>query len=75
MALRSRHDALLALESVCRYLERTEPSHPAPLLLRRAQRLMHMNFREIVRDMAPAALPQLDALTGETRQPAANPGN
>ncbi|PQV48773.1 type VI secretion system protein TssA [Paraburkholderia sp. BL21I4N1] len=75
IALRSRHDALLALESVCRYLERTELSHPAPLLLRRAQRLMHMNFREIVRDMAPAALPQLDALAGEALQPAPNSGN
>lgn len=75
IALGSRQDALLALESVCRYLERTEPGHPAPLLLRRAQRLMHMNFREIVRDMVPAALPQLDALAGEPQQPAANSGN
>ncbi|WCM19364.1 type VI secretion system protein TssA [Paraburkholderia bryophila] len=75
IVLRSRHDVLLALDSVCRYLERTEPGHPAPLLLRRAQRLMHMNFYEIVRDMAPAALPQLDALAGETQRPTANPGN
>lgn len=71
IALGSRQDALVALESVCRYMERTEPGHPAPLLLRRAQRLMCMNFREIVRDMLPAALPQLDALAGEPQQPAA----
>jgi type VI secretion system protein ImpA len=33
--------------------------------LRRAQRLMQMTFYEIVRDMAPAALPQLDVLAGQ----------
>ncbi|WP_176061386.1 type VI secretion system protein TssA [Paraburkholderia sp. BCC1876] len=75
IALGSRQDAMLALESVCRYLERTEPGHPAPLLVRRAQRLMHMNFREIVRDMLPGALPQIEALAGEPQQPAASSGN
>jgi type VI secretion system protein ImpA len=63
--IRSRDDVLLALDSACAYLERTEPGHPAPLLIRRAQRLMHMNFYEIVRDMAPAALPQLSMWSGQ----------
>jgi type VI secretion system protein ImpA len=63
--INTREDVLAALESACVYLERAEPGHPVPLLLRRAQRLMHMNFYEIVRDMAPAALPQLDVLAGQ----------
>ena len=63
----SRDDVMLALRCAC-YLERTEPGHPAPLLIRRAQRLMHMTFYEIVRDMAPAALPQLDVLVGRTAE-------
>lgn len=70
--IQSRHDVLLALEEACLYLERMEPCHPAPLLLRRAQRLMQMSFYEIVRDVAPAGLPQLDVLTGQAQQPAPN---
>lgn len=64
LSIQSRDDVLVALDKACVYLESAEPGHPAPLLLRRVQRLMHMNFYEIVRDMAPAALPQLDALAG-----------
>lgn len=63
----SRESVMLALEDACLYLEQAEPSHPAPLLIRRAQRLMRMNFYEIVRDMAPAALPQVDVLAGHSQ--------
>ncbi|MGF6901823.1 type VI secretion system protein TssA [Paraburkholderia sp. GAS348] len=65
MSIRTREDVIAALENACVYLERAEPGHPVPLLLRRAQRLMHMTFYEIVRELAPAALPQLDVLTGQ----------
>lgn len=68
LSIRSREDVVLALEKACAYLERAEPGHPAPLLLRRVQRLMHMNFYEIVRDMAPTALPQIDVLAGHAEQ-------
>jgi type VI secretion system protein ImpA len=63
----SREAVVVALEDACRYLEHTEPSHPAPLLIRRALRLMRMNFYDIVRDMAPMALPQVDVLAGHTQ--------
>jgi type VI secretion system protein ImpA len=35
-------------------------------LIRRAQRLLQMNFHDIVRDMVPEALPQIEALAGRT---------
>jgi type VI secretion system protein ImpA len=63
---------MLALEDACLYLEQAEPSHPAPLLIRRAQRLMRMNFYDIVRDMAPAALPQVDVLAGHAQSTSDN---
>lgn len=63
----SRESVMLALEDACLYLEQAEPGHPAPLLIRRAQRLMRMNFYDIVRDMAPAALPQVDVLAGHVQ--------
>ncbi|MDE1183236.1 type VI secretion system protein TssA [Paraburkholderia sp.] len=68
----SRNEAMRALESACLYFESAEPGHPAPLLIRRAQRLMRMNFYEILQDIAPNALPQIDALVGnaEAHSPA-----
>ena len=63
--LRSRHDAVQMLEMVCRYMEQHEPSNPAPLFIRRAQRLIKMNFVEIVKDLMPDSLAQLEKLAGE----------
>ncbi|WP_322027268.1 type VI secretion system protein TssA [Burkholderia sp. BCC1977] len=61
----SRDDVRLGLDKMCRYFELHEPSHPAPLLLRRAQRLLALDFYEIIRDLAPESLPKLDLLSGE----------
>ena len=63
-ALRTRADALRMLESICEFLERTEPSSPAPLLIRRAQRLIGTGFLDIMRDMAPDSLPHIELITG-----------
>ncbi|MFX1762471.1 type VI secretion system protein TssA [Paraburkholderia sp. A1RI-2L] len=62
--VRSRDDASLLLEKVCLYLEACEPAHPSSLLIRRAQRLLHMTFYEIIRDMTPEAIPHIDLLAG-----------
>jgi type VI secretion system protein ImpA len=67
-ALKSRADARRALESVCEFLERTEPAHPAPLLIRRAARLLDLNFLDIIRDIAPAAATQIEDLSGLKRE-------
>ncbi|WP_175717242.1 type VI secretion system protein TssA [Burkholderia anthina] len=61
----SRDDVRIGLDKMCRYFELHEPSHPAPLLLRRAQRLLALDFYEIIRDLAPESLPKLDLLSGE----------
>ena len=63
-ALRTRADALRELDRICEWFERHEPSHPAPLLIRRAQRLMKMSFIEIIRDMAPAGFEQVQNIAG-----------
>lgn len=62
--LRSREDVLRTLERIVEYLERNEPSNPAPLLLRRAQKLMTMNFLEIIEDMAPDGLHTVRGVAG-----------
>jgi type VI secretion system protein ImpA len=63
-AIRNRADAVRELERVCEWLERNEPSHPAPLLIRRAQRLMNMTFIEIIQDMAPGGIDQVQTIAG-----------
>lgn len=63
-AINSREDVARIIDRLCEWLERNEPSHPAPLLLRRAQRLMNKNFLEIIRDMAPDGTDQVVRLAG-----------
>ncbi len=60
----SREDAIRLLEKVCKYIEQAEPSNPAPLFIRRAQRLMSRNFMEIIADLAPDILGQIQKLAG-----------
>jgi type VI secretion system protein ImpA len=62
--IRSRDDAIRMLDRVCEYMERTEPSNPAPLLIRRAQRLVSKNFIEIMEDLAPDSLGAIKGIAG-----------
>jgi type VI secretion system protein ImpA len=62
--LASRADAKKMLEQVCAYLEQAEPAHPAPLLIRRAMRLLDMSFMEIMRELTPDAVSEIEKLGG-----------
>ena len=62
--IESRSDALRAIDLVCDYLERTEPTNPAQLLLRRARRLVNKNFVELVRELAPESLNEVARVMG-----------
>ena len=62
--IRSREDAVRALERVMAYFQNHEPSSPVPLLLERAKRLVHMDFMGILQDMAPDALQQVHTISG-----------
>jgi type VI secretion system protein ImpA len=68
-ALRSREDVKRVLEQVCEYLERVEPSNPAPLLIRRASRLLDLSFIDIIQDLAPDAYGQIEKLAGIEQTP------
>ena len=62
--INSRDDALNALDRVCEWIERHEPTNPAPLLIRRAKRLMGKSFLDIIRDLAPDGLSQVERIAG-----------
>ncbi len=60
----SRDDVQVLLEKACQYLERTEPSHPSPMLIRRAQRLLELNFFQIIEELVPEGLQKIESLAG-----------
>ena len=63
-SIRTREDVVRTLDRVCDWIEKNEPTNPAPLLIRRAQRLMSKSFLDIIRDLAPDGLSQIENLAG-----------
>jgi type VI secretion system protein ImpA len=63
-SVESREDALRAIDLVCAYLERAEPTNPAQFFLRRARKLVDKNFLELVRELAPESLDQVARIMG-----------
>ena len=60
----SREDVIRALDKICDYYKRYEPSSPVPLFLIRAKRLASKSFLEILRDLTPDAVNQALAIGG-----------
>ena len=63
-AIRSRQDAIRALDAVAQFFRQNEPSSPIPLFLERAKRLVSKDFLEVLADIAPEAIPQARAAGG-----------
>ncbi len=63
-AVTSREEALRAIDLVIDYLERAEPTNPAPLFLRRARQLVGHNFLQLMKVLAPDALAEVARVVG-----------
>lgn len=63
-AIRSRQDAIRALDAVAQFFRQTEPSSPIPLVVDRAKRLVSKDFLEVLKEIAPDALAQARAAGG-----------
>jgi type VI secretion system protein ImpA len=61
----SREDVLRALDKIVAYYTRHEPSSPIPLFIERCKRLVTMNFKDIVKELVPDAIRQVEVLTGQ----------
>ncbi len=66
--IRSREDVIRVLDKACDYYQRNEPSSPIPLLLTRAKRLAAKNFLDIIRDLSPEAMAQIELISGIDNQ-------
>lgn len=64
LKITTRQDAIVALDKICEYYDRFEPSSPLPLLLKRARRLSNKSFLEIIKDISPDILHQVESLGG-----------
>lgn len=72
----NRAEARRLIVVISDFIERTEPSHPAPLLLRRAAKLLDAkDFFEIVREMTPDGMRQLEVIAGRPDKPADDGSN
>ncbi|KQO26157.1 hypothetical protein ASF11_00065 [Acidovorax sp. Leaf76] len=64
LEIRTRDDAIKQLVKIAEFLESTEPTNPASLLIRRSAKLMGMSFIDILRELAPQSLQQIEVITG-----------
>lgn len=62
--VRTREDAIRAIDMVCDYLDQAEPTNPAQLFLRRGQQLIGQNFLQLIKALAPDALGGVAAMVG-----------
>jgi type VI secretion system protein ImpA len=63
-AVRSRQDAIRALDAVAEFFRKTEPSSPVPFFLDRAKRLVAKDFIAVLEDVAPGSLSQAREAVG-----------
>jgi type VI secretion system protein ImpA len=60
----SREDVVRALRAICAYYKSHEPASPIPLLLGRAERLVNKEFIDIITDLAPESMAQINLISG-----------
>jgi type VI secretion system protein ImpA len=63
-SIRSRQDAIRALDAVAAFFRQNEPSSPIPLFIERAKRLVAKDFLAVLADIAPDAVGQARAAGG-----------
>lgn len=62
--INSRQDVLRMLDLICKYYREVEPSSPVPMLLNRAKYLVTADFMQIVQNLLPDGLTQLEQIKG-----------
>lgn len=63
----SRDDVVKCLDLVVAFYDRTEPSSPIPHLARRVRRMVHMDFVELMEDLAPVGAEGISASCRRSR--------
>jgi type VI secretion system protein ImpA len=62
--IKSRQDAIRALDAVAAFFRTHEPSSPVPIFVERAKRLVSKSFMEVLADIAPDGVSQAKLIGG-----------
>ncbi len=63
-AINNRQDVIKTLDLICKYYAEVEPTSPVPILLNRAKYLVTSDFMQIVQNLLPDGLSQLEQIKG-----------
>jgi type VI secretion system protein ImpA len=66
--IRTRDDVLRTLGRISAYYQKHEPSSPIPLFVERCKRLVTMSFVEIMRELVPDGIKQIETLAGQKQE-------
>lgn len=66
--INSRDDVVRAIDRICDYFRKNEPSSPVPLLLQRAKGLVSKDFMDIIRDLTPDGVSQAKVIVGQSNE-------
>lgn len=67
-AIQSPEDVVRVLDQLCDYYCKNEPSSPIPILLKRARNLVSKDFLEILKDLAPDGIAQIEMFRGKDNE-------
>ncbi|WP_158527340.1 type VI secretion system protein TssA [Pelagibaculum spongiae] len=62
----SREDVVRAIDSICLYYQKFEPSSPIPILIRRCRNLVSKSFLQILEDLVPDGIRAVGVIAGTT---------
>jgi type VI secretion system protein ImpA len=65
-AINSREDVIRALDAICAYYAKNEPSSPIPMFMERSKKLVMMSFVDLIKELVPEGLSKVDMLRGQT---------
>jgi len=65
-AINSREDVIKALDAICAYYARNEPSSPIPMFMERSKKLVMMSFVDLIKELVPEGLSKVDMLRGQS---------
>jgi len=63
--IQSSDDVVKMLDKICQYYKQQERSSPVPKVLERVKRLAVMDFMDIIKDLSPDSVKEIQKITGE----------
>ncbi|MEM9066118.1 MAG: type VI secretion system protein TssA [Planctomycetota bacterium] len=61
----STSDVLKAFDKICEFYAKSEPSSPVPLVVKRAKRLVGKSFMDIMNDLSPGSVDEIQKVSGK----------